>query len=352
MKITQKKFGTFSNKDIPAITLTNKNGVSLTAIPYGASLVEWMVPDKEGNFSNIVLGFKQLDEYVEHRPYYGATIGRVAGRIAQGRFSIDGKEYKVAENESNSQHLHGGWEGFDTKLWDYVVEEKETEAKIIFSCQDEDGSNGYPGNLTVKVTYTLTDDNEWKVAYSAKTDQPTLFNPTNHVYFNLQGDFTRSILDHLLFVDADFIAELGEGNIPTGKLLPVRTTPFEFWNPAPVSQAVNGNHPQIKKVKGLDHPFVLNQKTQGPSATLFDRESGRKIEMYTDQPAVVIYLHNEETNKYEMKGQPVKAYAGITLETQQLPDAINQEDFGDIVLHPGKEYHSETVYHFVLDGSL
>lgn len=349
MQVEEKTFGKLNDKEVPVITLTNKNGVSLSATPYGATVVAWRVPDKKGNFDNIVLGFEQLDEYAEHRPYYGATIGRIAGRIAAGKFTLDGKEYEVAKNENGAHHLHGGLEGLDTKLWDYQTEENETEARIVFTYLDEDGSNGYPGNLTLQVTYTLTDEDEWKVAYSAKTDQPTLFNPTNHVYFNLLGDFTHPIVDHKLFVDADFFAELDEGNIPTGKLLPVTGTPFDFWNPTPLAQAVEGDHSQTKQVGGLDHPFVLNQKSEGPSAVISEKSSGRKIEMDTDQPAVVIFLHNGEINKYQIADKPVIAYAGLTLETQKLPDAINQEGFGDIVLRPGDEYKAETVYRFVLD---
>lgn len=349
MQISQKKFGTFHNQDVPAITLTNKNGVSITAIPFGASIVEWNVPDRNGAFDNIVLGFNQLDEYVQHRPYYGATVGRVAGRISQGMFSIDGKSYQVSQNESGN-HLHGGIQGLDTKLWNFETRKRAHEASIIFSCEDKNGSNGYPGNIAVQVIYTLTDDNEWKVAYSASTDQPTLFNPTNHVYFNLHGDISKNILDHQLFVQADTYAELGDSNNPTGRLLPVEDTPFDFREVAPVSQSTESDHPQTKKVSGLDHPFVLNSKNDQLDASIFDEQTGRKIEMTTDQAAVVVFLHNGKAEGYTLNGQPIEAYAGITLETQALPDAINQENFGDIILRPENPYTSETVYRFVLES--
>lgn len=349
MQISQKKFGMFHNQEVPAITLMNKNGISITAIPFGASIIEWNVPDKKGRFDNIVLGFNQLDEYVQNRPYYGATVGRVAGRISQGMFSIDGKSYQVSQNE-NGNHLHGGFQGLDTKLWNFETKKRAHEASIIFSCEDKNGSNGYPGNITVEVTYTLTDENEWKVAYSASTDQPTLFNPTNHVYFNLHEDISKNILDHQLFVNADTYAELGENNNPTGRLLCVEDTPFDFRKTAPVSQSTESEHPQAKKVKGLDHPFVLNSKTDQLDASIFDEETGRKIEMTTDQAAVVIFLHNGKAEGYTLNGQPIEAYAGITLETQALPDAINQKDFGDIILRPGNPYTSETVYRFVLES--
>lgn len=350
MSITQKTFGTFSDKEIPAITLTNKNGISITVIPYGASIVKWNVPDKGGNFSNIVLGFGQLDEYVKHRPYYGATIGRVAGRIANGTFSIEDKSYQLSQNEGDN-HLHGGFQGLDTKFWDFETKENENEDKITFSYIDSDGGpDGYPGNLTVEVTYTLTDEDEWKIHYSASTDRDTIFNPTNHVYFNLHGDISRNIVDHKLFVNADTFAELGKDNNPTGQLLFVKDTPFDFRKSALVSQATESNHLQTQKVSGLDHPFVLNHKKESIDAFIYDEQTGRKIEMTTNQPAVVIFLHNGKAEGYTMDSKPIEAYSGITLETQGLPDAINQEDFGNVILRAGDTYNSETVYRFKVDS--
>ena len=351
MQVHEEIFGMWNNQEVPVITLTNSKDVSIKAIPYGAHLIEWSVPDKNGNFDNITLGLDDLEEYTEVRPYYGATVGRVAGRINSGMFTLDGVEYKLEQN-LNGHHLHGGLEGLDTKLWDYKVTQSEEEASIIFSYEDRDGENGYPGTLSIEVTYTLTEQNEWKIAYRATTDAPTLFNPTNHVYFNLHGDATRTIMDHSLYVNADQFVELGEGTIPSGNVLPVDETPFDFREAAPVQQTIDSDHPQTQLVNGLDHPFVLNQDDKGPDAIILDQESGRTIKMWTDQPVVVIYTHNGPQAGVTIDGNEVGAYAGITLETQGYPDAINIPNFGNIILRPGEEFRSETIYQFHLNEAI
>ena len=348
MKIEEKLFGRFENKEVKAITLTNSKGVSITAIPYGAHIIDWTVPDKDGNFDNIVLGLSNLDDYVAHRPFYGATVGRVAGRIADGRFSLDGKEYNLPANNSGN-HLHGGPKGLDAVLWNYKTSKTEDEATITFSYVDEAGSNNYPGTLTVEVQYTLTEENEWKITYSAETDEATLFNPTNHVYFNLHGDVEKDILDHSLYVNADSFIELNDNTIPTGNLQPVDGTPFDFRDAAPLAQATESDHPQTVAVKGLDHPFVLNHEGNEPDAILLDKDNGRRIIMKTDQPSIVVFMHNGASDTVKINNQPIQAYAGVTLETQGFPDAINQKNFGNTVLRPGEKYFSETTYQFHLD---
>lgn len=344
MHITEHVFGKMNEIEIKAITLKNKTGAAITATNYGATLLEWLAPDREGNFVNITLGLDNLDDYVSYRPYYGATIGRVAGRITGGTFTLNNTQYQLEQNQ-NGNHLHGGLQGLDTKIWDYRVENGEDEASIIFSLTDPEGSNAYPGTLQVEVTYTFTEDNEWKVSYQATSDAPTLFNPTNHVYFNLNGEWDTNILNHELFINADSFVELNANTIPTGHKLPVAGTPFDFREPTLAKQATESNHPQTKQVGGLDHPFVLNKADQAVHASLYEETSGRCIEMVTSEPVVVVFMHNGPS-EFDYKGKKIPAYAGITLETQNYPDAINQEGFGNIVLNPGETYRSETVYKF------
>nr|WP_319214968.1 aldose epimerase family protein [uncultured Trichococcus sp.] len=345
MKVSEAIIGQANGKDVVAYTLTNPNGISLTAMTYGATITELRMPDKNGKTENVILAMDSLDDYVTHRPYYGATIGRVAGRITKGSFDLDGTTHQLVVNEGVNQ-LHGGPAGLDTHVWDADTEVSADEASIHFTTTDADGANGYPGNLSVTVSYTLTAENEWKVTYRATTDQPTLFNPTNHVYFNLSGDINRPILQHDLQLNSAVFAELGEGNLPTGALLPAEGTPFDFRNGGKLAVAAEQSHPQTQKVAGFDHPFLLQHDTGKPDAILSDAESGRSVKMYTDQDCVVIFMHNGAIDKYTIAGSPVIQYAGITLETQALPDAINQEGFGDITLRPDEVYSAETIYKF------
>ncbi|HRM37397.1 MAG TPA: aldose epimerase family protein [Trichococcus flocculiformis] len=345
MKVSETILGQAHGKDVVAYTLTNPNGISLTAMTYGATITELMMPDKNGKSENVILAMDSLDDYVKHRPYYGATIGRIAGRIAKGSFDLDGTRHQLIVNEEENQ-LHGGPAGLDTHVWDAEIEASADEASIHFTTTDADGANGYPGNLSVTVSYTLTAENEWKINYRATTDQPTLFNPTNHVYFNLSGDINKPILQHALQLNSAVFAELGDGNLPTGALLPAEGTPFDFRDGGKLAIAAEQSHPQTQKVAGFDHPFLLQHDTGKPDAVLSDAESGRSVKMYTDQDCVVIFMHNGAIDKYTIAGSPVIQYAGITLETQALPDAINQEGFGDIVLRPGEVYSAETIYKF------
>lgn len=344
MDITTKPFGTFEGREIIEYTLTNANGVSLSAIPFGATVTKIVTPDKKGKRENITLNVESLEDMIEHRPFYGATIGRVAGRITNGKFSIDGKEYQIDVNEGSNM-LHGGPEGLDTKLWDVDIDKEDSEARLTFSYESPNGENGFPGNVTIKVAYSLNDQNEWKINYSAETDEPTLFNPTNHIYFNLTGDIKQSILDHKLILASPYYGSLAEENLPSGKLEPVKNTPFDFTAGKVLKEAVLSDHEQIKPIDGLDHPFVLDQKVE-IQGTLADPQSGRYVRMKTDQESVVIFTHNGEVDDYTIQGEPAKQYAGITLETQALPDAINQEGFGDIILRPNEPYKAQTVYQF------
>jgi aldose 1-epimerase len=345
MEITTKTFGTFEGQEVIEYTLTNDHGVSLSAIPYGATVTKIVTPDKEGNRHNITLNVETLEDMVKHRPFYGATIGRVAGRITKGTFSLDGKTYQIDTNEGENM-LHGGPKGLDTKLWDVEVHTGTEEASLTFSYESPAGDNGFPGNLALKVVYILTNNNEWKIDYMAQTDEPTLFNPTNHIYFNLTGDIKQPILDHELELASSYYASVGEDMLPTGKLESVEGTPFDFTVSKPLKEALLSDHEQIKPIAGLDHPFVLDQKGAEYQGKVVDPESGRFVKLVTDQNSVVIYTHNEAVDDFSIQGEAAKQYAGFTLETQTLPDAINQPGFGNIILRPSETYTAQTVYQF------
>lgn len=345
MQVSHQSVGKADGKEVYEYTLTNSQGMSLSAITYGATVTGIFVPDKEGTVKNVTLSLESLEDYVTHRPFYGATIGRIAGRIADGAFELDGETFELDTNEGPNQ-LHGGPKGFDMKIFDAKVETEEDEASIVFTLTDPDGENGFPGALDVEVRYTLTEANEWKIDYTAKTDKATLFNPTNHTYFNLTGDPTKQVLEHELTVNSSKVGELGEGTLPTGEFIEVEGTSFDFRNGGKVAAAAKLDHPQTKKVEGFDHPFVLDLQSNEAAVQLSDPESGRRLKMYTDRESVVIFTHNGSVDDYTIEGEPVKQYAGITLETQTLPDAIHHDHFGKSTLYPEETYHSQTIYQF------
>ncbi|WP_368645256.1 aldose epimerase family protein [Alkalibacterium putridalgicola] len=342
MELTTKVFGRFENQDVYEYTLTNKNGVSISATPFGATLTKLVTPDKEGKRENITLNVENLEDFATNRPFYGATIGRVAGRITKGKFTLDGKDYQVDVNEGGNM-LHGGPNGLDTKLWDIVVD--ESAGRLVFTYESPAGENNFPGTMQIRVTYTLTEENDWVIDYEATTDEATLFNPMNHVYFNLTGDIKKPILDHELELASPKYVPLAEENLPSEEKASVEGTPFDFQTAKPVKEAVLSDHEQIKPLNGLDHPFVLDQGKE-VKGTLYDPESGREVTFYTDCNSVVVFTHNGEVADYTIEGEPARQYAGITLETQTLPDAINKKGFGNIVLRPGETFQSRTTYHF------
>lgn len=343
MFITSKLYGKINTTNVEEYTITNSKGVAISAIPFGATLTKLIAPDRKGKLADITLNVDNLDDFITYRPFYGATIGRVAGRITKGQYSLDGKDYQLDTNEGNNL-LHGGPEGFDTKLWHVETEIADKQGRLIFTYTSPEGENNFPGNLWVQVTYTLTEESEWIIEYKAKTDEPTLFNPTNHVYFNLSGDKKQSILNHELYLKSDFYAPLGEENLPKGELKNVEGTPFDFTAPKLVKDAVYSDHPQIKPLNGLDHPFVLSPKEGDSQGVLYEPESGREVTLYTDRNSVVVFTHNGEVDDYSIQGEPARQYAGITLETQTLPDAVNQTGFGHIILRPKETFTSKTTY--------
>ncbi|MDQ0256774.1 aldose 1-epimerase [Evansella vedderi] len=345
MQVSKEKFGELNGETITAFTLKNDAGFELTSIDYGCIITKMLVPDAKGTVENVVLGLDSIEEYEKYSPYFGATIGRVAGRIGGATFQLDGETYELPVNDGNN-HLHGGHKGFDRVIWDTKVIEEKDYVGLEFTYFSPDGEEGYPGNLNVKVTYTLNNDNVFKIAYEGNSDKNTLLNLTNHTYFNLSGNLKRDILKHVLTMKSDRFIELNDELIPTGELLDVQDTVFDFRDGRVIQDGTTSTYKQnILAGQGYDHPFVLNSN-HDREIVLEDRESGRNLVIETDEPCVVLYTGNQLTEDFEISGVKSKKYLGLCLETQKHPDAINQPNFPSIVLEKGKTYKSETTYSF------
>ncbi|WP_234567908.1 aldose epimerase family protein [Rhodohalobacter sp. 614A] len=340
-EIITEEFGTMDDgSPVQLFTLENANGMEVSVTNYGGIVTSIKVPDKNGNIENVVLGFDDLEQYKSGHPFFGAIAGRYANRIAEGRFELNGEVYDLATNDGEN-HLHGGVEGFDKKRWNAEVNEEENS--VTLSYLSPDGEEGYPGNLDVEVTYTLTDDNELQIDYHATTDQSTVVNLTNHSYFNLSGDPSEGILDHLLTINADRYTPVDEGLIPTGELHPVEGTAFDFTQLETVGARIDSIPP------GYDHNYVLNNPDSGlrKIATVEHQQSGRIMEVYTDQPGVQLYTGNFlDGSLRDRQGNPIEQYAALCLETQTFPDSPNQLDFPSPVLNPGDTYKTTTIYQF------
>lgn len=350
MKGSKRLFGEVDGRPVYEYTLENSQGMQLSAMDYGATITAIKTPDKDGKLENITLGFDSVEPYVTYRPYYGATIGRVAGRIAKGNFELEDETVQLTINEGINHH-HGGSPAFDSRFWEVQmkVEPEADESSLTFTYLSLDNENGYPGNLTVQVKYILTEANEWKIQYTATTDKTTLFNPTNHVYFNLTGNPANDILDHQMQLNSDFYAPLESDSVPTGNLLEVTDSPFDFRQASSLKTGVESTHPQTVSNRGYDHPFILNQVLDGEAnGQITDPISKRRVRFSTDREAVVVYLNNWAEGLYEIDGQAVRPYSGVALETQMLPDAIHHDNFGNTILKPGEKFYSETIYTFDL----
>ena len=331
---------------VERFTLTNARGVVLQAISYGGIITSLRVPDRNGQFEDIVLGFDTLDGYVKDHPFFGAIIGRYGNRIAKGAFTLEGKTYKLATN-NGPNHLHGGNKGFDKVVW--TAEPLAGSNGIAFTRTSPDGEEGYPGNLRVRVTYTLTDANELIVDYSATTDKATPVNLTQHSYFNLAGQASGDILGHQLMLNADRYTPIDATSIPTGELAPVEGTPFDFRQPTAIGARINEEHPQLKNGQGYDHNWVLNRKGPGRqlAARVIEPNSGRTLEIATTEPGIQFYSGNFLDGTLTGKaGAVYKHRTGFCLETQHFPDSPNQPNFPSTILQPGSEYKTSTVFTF------
>ena len=340
-------FGTMPDgKPVEQFTLTNRHGVEVKAIGYGGIITSLRVPDRTGRLDDIVLGFDTLEPYLKNDPFFGAIIGRYGNRIGKAQFAVDGKTYKLAAN-NGPNHLHGGLKGFDKVLW--AVELVAGSNAIAFSRTSPDGEEGYPGNLRVRVTYTLTDANELVVEYRASTDKATTVNLTQHSYFNLAGQASGDILGHQLMLNADRYTPVDDALIPTGELAPVSDTPFDFRKPTAIGARINNDHPQLKAGKGYDHNWVLNRKGSGLqlAARVTELKSGRTLEIATTEPGIQFYSGNFLDGT--LKGKAGAVYArrtGFCLETQHYPDSPNKPNFPSTTLRPGAEYQTRTVFTF------
>lgn len=328
--------------------LKNANGMEVTLTNYGARIVSVMVPDREGNLQDVVLGFDTIDDYVNTDNNFGATIGRYGNRIAHGKITVDGVEYQLPQN--NFGHtLHGGPEGYDRQVFDAVQPDSQS---VVFTYLSEDGEAGFPGNLNVKVTMTLTDDNAIDLQYEAETDKETVVNLTNHSYFNLSGDGNNTILDHLLMINADQFTPVDDTFMTTGEILPVEGTPMDFRVPTAVGERIDQyEYDQLKNGDGYDHNWVLN--TNGDisqvSATVYSPATGIQLEVYTDEPGVQVYAGNFLDGTLTGKNGAVHTKrTAICLETQKYPDSPNKADWPSPYLKPGEKYTSRCIYKFTV----
>ena len=327
--------------EVQLFTLTNQNGITVKITNYGAIVTSIVTPDKNGNAGDVVLGFDHLDGYLEEHPYFGVVAGRCANRIARGKFTLDGKEYTLAIN-NGPNHLHGGIKGFDKQVWS-VVETGPEQNSLKLTYLSQDGEEGYPGNLTSSVTYTLTNDNELKIDYEATTDKATPINLTNHSYFNLAAGLAEKALNHQLTINADRYTVVDETSIPTGELRPVAGTEMDFTTPHTIGERIT------EVAGGYDHNYVLNSKDgdMGLAATVYEPVSGRVMETYTTQPGMQFYSGNFLDGSLTGKnGVVYHKHYGFCLETQHFPDSPNHPEFPNAILQPGETFKQSTIYKF------
>lgn len=347
--IEKKLFGKLSDgREVYEYTLKNENGMTAKIINYGAIVVSLETPDRNGKFADVVLGYDSLAGYIGDKTFQGSIVGRYGNRIGKGKFSLDGKKYQLSINDGEN-HLHGGTIGFNKVLWTAEPIESATDPALKLTYISRDGEEGYPGNVTLSVTYTITKNNELKIDYSGTTDKPTILNPTHHSYFNLSGDPTKTILDEELMINADKTTEVVPGLITTGKFLDVAGTPMDFRKPTKIGAHINDNDAQLKLGPGYDHNWVLNNynKQLQKAVELYDSTSGRLMEIYTDQPGMQFYSGNFLDGTIKGKKGIVYNYrTGLCLEAQLFPDSPNKPNFPSATLKPGETYKQTTIYKF------
>jgi aldose 1-epimerase len=332
---------------VDVFTLTNANGLEVRAITYGAYVVSLRTPDRQGRLDDVVLGFDTLEGYLKSGSHMGSVVGRYGNRIANARFTLDGKTYPLAANDGVN-HLHGGVKGFDRHVWAGEEVRQGVDVGVRFTLVSPDGDEGYPGRLQTTVTYTLTPKNELVVDYAATTDKPTLVNLTQHSYFNLAGQAKGDVLDHMLTIHADRYTPVAAGLIPTGAIAPTEGTPLDFRQATRIGARIDQPHEQLQLGKGYDHNYVVNRTGPGlvPAARVVDPSSGRVMEVSTTEPGLQLYTGNWLGEEKGKNGRVYPRRSGLCLETQHYPDSPNRPEFPTTVLRPGETYRSKTVFTF------
>ncbi|MBA2713316.1 MAG: galactose-1-epimerase [Rubrobacteraceae bacterium] len=359
--ITRQDWGSVDDQPVSLYTLTNGRQMTVEITNYGGIVRSIRVPDSAGRVENVALGFPKLADYVENSThpadggsgttYFGATIGRYANRIANGKFTLNSQTYHLPKN-NDPNTLHGGPNAFNTKVWDATTEEGQDSVALKLTYTDPGGYNGFPGTVKTEVTYELTQDNALRIDYRATTDKPTVINLTNHTYFNLAGEGSGDVHDQRLKINADSYTPTDETLIPTGEISPVAGTPFDFRTMKPIGRDIRNDDEQLVLAHGYDHNFVLNGSGMRLASVAEDPESGRVLLTYTDQPGVQFYTGNFLVG--DLVGTGGRTYRqsdGFTLETQHFPDSPNQPSFPSTVLEPGGEFSSTTTYIFSTTGS-
>jgi len=347
MNISKQPFGhTAEGTPVDLYTLVNDHGMEVNITNYGGIIVSLLVPDRHGEMADVVLGFETFTPYLDRHPFFGAVVGRYANRIAGGKFSLNGVEYSLAQN-NGPNHLHGGLKGFDKAVWQVEQFSGENEVGLNLTYLSPDGEEGYPGALTARVVYTLNNDQALKIDYFATTDQDTILNLTNHTYFNLAG--TGDILDHVVTLNADRFTPIDQTLIPTGELRNVKSTPMDFTQPVAIGARIDQDDEQLRYAQGYDHNWVLNhpEGTLGLAAAVYEPTTGRVLEVYTTQPGVQFYTGNFLNGAFTgKKGITYHQRTGFCLETQHFPNSPNQPNFPSVVLRPGQQYAQTTVFRF------
>jgi aldose 1-epimerase len=346
VSITKKYFGQADGVEVYLYTLTNGRGLEVAITTYGGAITSLKVPDRNGTLGDIVLGFERLDDYVKNPQYFGALIGRHANRIAGGKFSLDGVEYQLEQN-NDGNHLHGGFKGFDKRVWNATEDARNDSAVLHLSYFSKDGEENYPGNLNASVDYSLF-ENELRIEYHATTDKETIVNLTNHSYFNLKGQGT--ILDHELTLKADRFTPVTKDLIPIGEIRSVVGTPMDFQEARTIGSQIHDPYDQLGFTGGYDHNFVLNDWDGSPRsvARVYEETTGRLLEILTTQPGMQFYSGNFLDGSFTGKnGFVYERYTGLCLEPQHFPDAPNHSNFPSTLLRPGEEYTHSTILRFL-----
>ena len=345
-KVSTQPFGqTSAGTVVDRYLLTNSIGMEVAITTYGGILVSLKAPDRHGELADVVLGFDTLDEYLASTRYFGVIAGRFANRIAKGQFTLDGVSFTLDRNRG-ANHLHGGFKGFDTVVWEASEISRDGAAGVQLSYLSKDGEEGYPGNLQTTVAYLLSENNEVLIEYSATTDKPTILNLTNHSYFNLAG--AGDILGHELTIQAEQFTPVDATLIPSGELRSVNETPFDFTRSKQIGQGLRIPDEQLALAEGYDHNFVLQKPAGewGPAARLYEPRSGRTLEILTTQPGLQFYSGNYIEGIAGKKGVVYAKHAGCCLETQHFPDSPNHPSFPSTILRPGEQYHEATILRF------